>query len=244
MPSTLPVRQRCQAFTIVEMLVVIMILAILISLGVGAGISFRRDARLKQVKAVLDTCRAAATEYQTVTGMTINHSAFDPANAGSTDVGPFNWWQFAQDKPVLKPLDEKQEEDDQPDSKPSYVYIERFVWAASQVPSVKKILEGRAFLADTDGDGFQELVDPFGQPLAYAAFVSHRRPDGTGGDEIKFDDYLPESRQPYFGSAGMDGKWGKARTKEEFGSDQPYQEYLVTEEGKFAQDNLYSLTTD
>jgi len=57
-------------------------------------------------------------------------------------------------------------------------------------------------LEDTDGDGFLEIVDAFGTPLAYADRVTHDDPNTPA------DDFLPQRPQPFFVSAGRDRQFG------------------------------------
>lgn len=238
--STLKAR-RGRGFSLMEMLMVIVIIATLLAIGLVAGANFRRDARVKQVKTVLDTCRAAATEYQAATGLVVNHSAYNPGDGSTNKIKPFDWKALADDDVQLAPLSEKQEQNDDPDKadKATNVYIERFVWAVHQVPSARKILEGHKFLEDTDADGFAEVVDPFGRALAYAAFVNHE-------DEIEKDDYLPEHRTPFFASRGIDGLWGQARFEEEFESAAKYADYLADPDmhADEAKDNIYSISSE
>lgn len=250
---------RRQGFSLMEMLMVIVIISTLLAIGLVAGANFRRDARLKQVKTVLDVCRAAATEYQAVTGLVINHSGFNPADGTTNNIRPFDWQELTDPgkgaDSKLAALNNNAEQDDEPDNpqRVTNVYIERFVWAVSQVPSAYKMLGGEKaaeksaqgqeikmeqlsrFLVDTDGDHLYEIVDPFGRPLAYAAFVDH-------DDHIARDDYLPEHPKPFFASAGLDGKWGEAKSEEELVATN-YANFNETK-AEQAKDNIYSFTNE
>lgn len=104
--------------------------------------------------------------------------------------------------------------------------IERFVWTLSQMTRTRELLlqsVGHKYLKDLDKDCFHEIVDPWGRPVYYAAFVDYQ-------DNIEMDDFLAERRawrwgddaehdyearpsdiakwQPFFVSAGPDGKFG------------------------------------
>ncbi|MCC7146645.1 MAG: type II secretion system protein [Phycisphaeraceae bacterium] len=106
------------------------------------------------------------------------------------------------------------------------VSSERWVWAMCQIPGVRDALDNVGqgkFLKDTDANGFLEVIDPWGKPVLYAAYVDY-------GDKVKMDDFLPEHKQweaasnsadaykqpiryqdkwkPFFVSAGADGVWG------------------------------------
>lgn len=118
------------------------------------------------------------------------------------------------------------------------MYIERFIWAANQMPDIRKNLPalGASFV-DSDGDGFMEVVDPWGNPVAYAKAVDH----DPGTDE---DDFLPEYNGPFFASAGEDQMWGIARRSGEFASKADWDAYKETDEYKFTLDNLYSFDLD
>jgi len=235
-------RASVKAFTLMEMLIVIVILATLMSIGLVAAANFRRDARVKQIRAVLDACKSAALEYRVATGLVVNHSAYNAATGATTNVKPFEWETMANDNTMkVKKLGKAEEDTDAPDNsaKATHVYIERFVWAAMQIPSARKLLESRKMLDDTDRDGFQEIVDPLGNALAYAAFVSH---DDTR-DRIPKDNYLPERTEPFFASAGMDGKWGQAKSEDELGA-AAYQDYLDSNAGRYAKENLFSFPYD
>jgi len=82
--------------------------------------------------------------------------------------------------------------------------IEKFVWAVWQIEELRDRLQTKAMedvVVDTDGDGFLELIDSWGNKIEYAAYV--RR-----GDGYKADDHLPASKTPIFISPGADGLLG------------------------------------
>jgi len=84
--------------------------------------------------------------------------------------------------------------------------IEKFVWALWQNQEMRERLKvdvSRVFVKDSDGDGFLELIDGFGNKIAYAAFVKR-----SADDLYKVDDYLPLSDGVIFMSAGKDGRFG------------------------------------
>ena len=62
-------------------------------------------------------------------------------------------------------------------------------------------LVAKGWMVDSDGDGFLELVDGWGNKIAYAAYVKR-------DDDFTDDDFFPSSNRPLFMSAGPDGKFG------------------------------------
>jgi hypothetical protein len=116
------------------------------------------------------------------------------------------------------------------------LYMKRFLWAANQMPVIRDALPslGESF-GDFDGDGFVEVVDAWGNPIAYARSVSH------SVDPV--DDFLPEHNSPFFASAGKDQRWGRPQTSGEM-SDAQWNTYKETDEYKFSVDNLYSFDID
>jgi len=146
----------------------------------------------------------------------------------------------------------------------NHVTIERFVWAIFQLPETRQMLEnlGSKFLADTDGDDFIEIIDPWGEPLFYAAYVDHEEQSEV---EVIMDDFLVERKtwadkqnpadhrsqwRPVFASAGEDRLWGKVKAESEFPPERDengmtaYDRYLETVDGEPTIDNLYSDQTE
>lgn len=130
--------------------------------------------------------------------------------------------------------------------KTANLYIERFLWAANQLPVIREKLPtlGSSF-GDADGDGFLDIVDPWGNPVAYANNVKHPTPNTlTSTNYDPEDDFLPAHAGSFFASAGPDQRWGLPRVRGEFQSDAAWKAYTETNEYKYSLDNIYSFDID
>lgn len=198
---------RRAAFSMVELLVVIAILSLLAGMIIAAGAKMRSAADGQLTRMTLE--RGLTLHAQ------LNIDLEQPVNHLSDISEPFDWSKpkahNATDATGSSRIDGQ------------YAYIERFIWAAWNNPDTAQSLPslGEA-LKDTDGNGFLELVDAWGRPLSYAAFVDH-------GDSYGQDDFLPAYPTAFFASAGEDG---------DFGNDETDPDSEVME------DNLYSFELD
>jgi hypothetical protein len=166
-------------------------------LGLNAGLSIgllwgltgcadgqTHQAPVKRTEALLQIAGVLSTEYRAKFHRPVNHA---PAKGG------IDW-----SKPRSKNASSAKGKGIPDDS------IERFVWAAWQVERLQTQLNSlvaSASMVDSDGDGFLELVDGWGNKIAYAAYVKH-------DDDFPDDDYFPSTNRPVFMSAGPNGLWG------------------------------------
>jgi prepilin-type N-terminal cleavage/methylation domain-containing protein len=130
---------RTRAFTIVELLVVIGVIAILGALLYPAIKAQKESARIEEMRAQLEIFRAAIDMYQ-------GHFADFPPSLGTGDNAGIE------------------------------VMLACLRTTQGDGPF---ILERRisTWLADTDGDGKQELVDPWGNPWIYFHHLEYDVPD-------------------------------------------------------------------
>lgn len=211
-----PRRRRRHAFSLIEILIVIAIISVLAAIVIGAASAMKENAREQRTKASLQALAGIASEYRASTRFHVNHLKSD-ANAAQGDED----WSLS--KPFNAPDASGSGEVD--DS------IERFVLKALQLESsgtMVRALQGDA-LIDSDGDGFLEVVDGWGNKIEYAKYVDHEDADDS-------DNFLPQrgtryNPQPYFASAGGDGEFGDA-------------ESTPSPDGTVRQDNLYSYSIE
>ena len=175
-------RNFAPAFSMIEVMIVIIIIAGLSALSVMAVKGMWQQSAIDHTRIILAGAMAAATEYQAQTGLIIDHTAAISNTEGR---------------------------------------IERFVEKVMNLDAAERILKSRG------KDAFDEerLFDSWGRVVDYVAYVDHR-------DGYRSDDHLPERNNPYFASAGSDGKWGN-------------EEYLSSDEQTEAKmDNIYSFDID
>lgn len=262
-------RYRAPGFSLVELLVVIAIISVIAGILVAAGARIKEHAKESHARAILSNLMGNAGQYETLTRYVVQNQSSKAnilidwdedktKNINNPDPPP---------KDLIEGHDIADENNDFPDAeyedtavydnqtnddfmKTANLYIERFIWAAYQVPAIRKSLPalGSRVFGDfeldegrTVGDGFLEVIDPWGNPIAYASSVSHSDDDT---DDDADDDFLPQHSNPFFASAGADQRWGRPKTRGEFDSDSDYQDYRETDDYKFTVDNLYSFDLD
>jgi len=243
-------RRHAPGFTLVEMLVVIAIIAILIGLLVGGISAIRSGAKDSQTRAVLASLMGYAGQFenQFKTAGVIQHMGnaqpyfWQGPDKRENAEGASGSSSLADGTGVdLAGGSNRDHTYANGDTNDEYMeranlYMKRFIWAVNQMPVIRDGLPslGDAF-GDFDKDGFLEVVDPWGNSIAYAANVSHSSsPD---------DDFLPEHDSPFFASAGKDKLWGQPKTSGEMTAAQ-WETYIETDEYKFSVDNLYSFDID
>lgn len=230
--------ERFAGFSLMELLVVIAIIALLIGLLVAGMNVIRGGSKDSQTRAILAGLMGLAGNMETQLGdnglmhLTSQDRTYDwttnkrknapgTSGTGSLDDGDTT----SQDNDVYMER--------------AYLYTERFLWAANQMPAIRdKLASFGQTVGDANNNGFIDLVDPWGQPIAYANNVKHV----NGVDEE--DDFLPEYSGPFFASAGKDKQWGTPRVRGEFASDAAWQTFTEKDEYKFTLDNLYSFDID
>ena len=153
---------------------------------IGCSVESEGPSSVEMTKVTLKIVKAAATEYEVQTGIMIDQND--------------RRWEVPQKRNAPSATPGSAIVDDS---------IERLVCALLEVEQSKKILQSlaRDALRDTDGDGFLEVVDDWGNKLVYDTHVSH-------SDADKSDDYLPERNgpDPFVVSAGYDQDFGNAKT--------------------------------
>ncbi len=245
-------RPHATGFSLLELLVVISIIAVIASLLIGGVSMLKSSSKESQARTLLANLMGQASMYEVKTRQDsppLNH--IDDDLFGDWSGG--NWAKNAPGVNGTGPIVEGYDKDDtsdntdySPKGKENYyymrqanAYIERFIWAANQMPQIREKLDSLgAALDDSDNDGFLDVVDPWGNPIAYAASVSH---DPTKNPD---DDFLPVHNNPFFASAGADLKWGLARKRGEFANDNDWLAFQETDAYKDSLDNLYSFDLD
>jgi len=260
-------RHRDQGMNLTEILVVIAIVSILMGLVLGGVAKMNQSAKETHARSLLTGLMGNAGTYETATGFAIDHL---PSNKPGFDL--IDWTKpNRQNAPnftlsvVIDGDDIAGAENDfddytdatysnalnDTDMEQANLYIERFIWAANQMPTIRKTLPSLgAGFGDIEldanrvpvGDGFLEVVDPWGNPIAYASKVSHkvdRLLINNGAD----DDFLPEHDAPFFASAGADQRWGRPKKFKDMPPGQ-WDAYKASDEYRFTLDNLYSFDLD
>jgi prepilin-type N-terminal cleavage/methylation domain-containing protein len=186
-----------RGFSLAEILVVVAVIGILVGLLVPALQQMQSQAKVKKARTTVQSARAAADAYRAATDTRINsHEA---------DSDPFDW-STIEGGAMAGDFKKRS--------------IERLIWAATQVDAGEKAIEaagvGDAGLTDRDGNGFDELRDPWGTRLIYASYAEQ-------GGASSEDDFLPEhgtskNWRPFVASAGPDGLWGGPGPDEAFGT--------------------------
>jgi prepilin-type N-terminal cleavage/methylation domain-containing protein len=210
--SPTQIRLHPRGFSLIEIMVVIAIIILLAGLVIGAGRRMRQSASRSQTKIILGICKSAEDAYVTKFKPILHFNGNLEPSILSEYIYEDNW-----DKTTFK---KNASEYTGGDYGKINDPIERFVYKALKYDLSAKILKtlNHKQLIDSDGDGFLEIRDGFDNMIEYAAYVSHK-------DNYKLDDFLPIHKRSFFGSSGIDGKWGDAKT---------------TPNGDELKDNLYS----
>ncbi|MEO0965492.1 MAG: prepilin-type N-terminal cleavage/methylation domain-containing protein [Planctomycetota bacterium] len=243
--STPPIRNHPSGFSLIEILVAIGIVSLLVAIAIPVFSLAYGTARSAQASAALAALDSAEVEYESTTGLRVwalDGSANDYDSSNGTSLAKFfqptDWGDSSTS------LDETYRgstgsgvptKNGHPDGYPEH-YIERFIALIDQVDSTKRIWRSvdENQITDADGDGFAELTDPWGTPIVYAAFISHKDNAGEDnfleqrGDMQTFGggSFVPKAPAPVFVSAGPDGDFGDVNG--------------TAAERAAAEDNLYS----
>jgi hypothetical protein len=160
----------------------------LVVLGMSAFMGFANTGcrlRTNINRSTIHMAKGLSTEYRAQFGYAINH---DPSALSPID------WTIPKTMNAPGAVGSGIPNDS----------IEKFVWAVWQVEELRDRLQSKALsdvVVDSDGDGFLELVDGWGNKIEYAAYVNR-------GDAYTADDHLPAIQTPIFLSPGADGLLG------------------------------------
>ena len=218
-------RRDRHAFSLLELLTVIAIISILMGILIAAAGKIKERSTISRVRSSLAALTNHTIEYEVATSKPVEHldSMLFEWTASKTRNAP-----GATGKAVIVGSGQTTAEQN------ANLFVERFVWAAWQNATLRTALPslGEDMFRDADGDGFLEVVDPWGNSFAYAMFVQH----DDGNDT---DDFLPQHSDPFFASAGPDGRWGTPKSTGEMSPAQ-WDSYIQTDQYKETLDNLYS----
>jgi prepilin-type N-terminal cleavage/methylation domain-containing protein len=254
MPNMNPTtRRHASGFTLIELLVVIAIIAVLAGLLLGGAAVLKEGGKESQARAVLASLMGHAGQFEnqfSTAGIVAHLGNSSPyfwegntkhrnaeGASGETEIKSGTGTDLAGDDNGDYTYSNGDTNDEYMER--ANLYMKRFIWAVNQMPVIRDGLPslGAAF-DDFDDDGFLEIIDPWGNPIAYASSVTHGIAANTD------DDFLPMHKNPFFASAGKDQMWGRPQVRGEFGSDAAWDAYTQTDEYKFSVDNLYSFDID
>jgi len=249
-------RRPSTGFSLMELLVVIAIISVIAGMLLGGIAVLRSGSQESQTRAIL----ASLTGHRGQLETQFSTAAAMPSHLDNDQT--YDWSTLkrrnAQDSTGSDILDDNSGVDLAGDANDDHtytygdasgdrndtymeranLYMKRFLWAANQMPTIRDGLPslGESF-GDIDGDGFIEVVDAWGNPIAYARSVKHNDPSTSD------DDFLPERNGPFFASAGKDQRWGMPRVRGEM-TQAEWDDYIKTDEYKFTLDNLYDFDID
>jgi prepilin-type N-terminal cleavage/methylation domain-containing protein len=242
-------RRPGPGFTVIELLVVIAIIAVISALVIGGAAALRDGAKESQARTILASLMGHAGQFESqfatagvIEHLQVNDRTYFWGNTKRQNAEGFTGNALITGSDVAGDENGNDPTNDA-DMANANLYIERFIWAAYQMPVIRENLPslGAAF-GDFDngglGDGFLEVVDPWGNPIAYASRVEH-----LIGVNVE-DDFLPIHDNPFFASAGKDQRWGRPRVRGEFANESAWLAYKDTDDYRFSVDNLYSYDID
>ncbi len=180
-------RRTHRAFTLIEMLVVIAIVALLVSIVVIGGAGWISSAKEKQTRLVLDALDTIVEEYHAVENRYLPMNVPDPAQAEGGS--------------ILR-LDDR-------NSLPFKYRMTAFLNEVESTGEIFKLtgsLQNRTWEdtgADPDSPPVRQVFDGWDQPVQ----IVFRKDlnDATGGPAFN----NPQEFRPWFVSAGEDGDFGR-----------------------------------
>lgn len=237
-----PSRASLPGFSLIEILVAVGIVTLLVAIAIPVFSLAYDSAKSSRASAALAALDSAEVEYESSTGLRVwalddSASSYDGDNdaALSKFFQPTDWSSALFDETAPGSTGSGRPDPNDYANAPEH-YVERFIALINQQETTR-VLWGAVdedLVVDNDGDGFAEVLDPWGTPIVYAAFVSHN-------DSVSADDFLPQrgdltnttggtyapkSPAPFFVSAGPDGEFGSVTG--------------TAAERAAAEDNLYS----
>ena len=224
------------AFTLIELMVTIAILALLVAIGAVAANLVMENTREQQTRIVRNIAKAAESQYYGATGERLNHGDY---TATPIDWDDEDFLQNAELPPSSRTRN--QLNDDTDTDATTFITIERFVAACLEIPAAEEqlnLLRADDRLQDTDGDGYLEIVDAWDTPLRFRSSF-----EGAGSNFENNDFYdlgMPPHRDPYLASAGRDGLFGVIEVDNSEYPDTGWGPDTGDADGPFAEDNLYS----
>lgn len=221
--------KRSRAFTLVEMLTVVIIILILLGLGVAIGPGMLGLGEHVETKTTLKNLELINAEYKSLTGFPV---PLDPVAIEADAAHPWNgrfpdarrYWQYSmqyffsatRDIPTTETIYAKIA----PVERKYTLYTPR---------DVEQDATSTVSMTSTSGDFVaSDIADAWGLPILYKAQDSI----GSGNPNA---DFIPDKGSPYFVSAGPDGKIGDA-----LASDQSKPVFKVTLDNIFSDELLGS----
>lgn len=174
-------------FGLIELLVVISIIALFIGVSFAALAYVRGQAEQETAYALLTQALGAETEYKAQTRRTMVETQGQLSGVLTSNTAQANA-PGVTGTPNLSQMDGQSSE--------------VFVWQALSLPAAATMLRaaaGEDGLDDTDGDGFLELLDPWGNEIEFRTGNP-----GFLGTDTRF----PRHGAPFLASPGPDGVFG------------------------------------
>lgn len=249
MKTMRPNQTARRAFTLLEMLVVVVIIAVLISLIAGAGVAVLGDRKVKQAENLLSTLDRALSEY-----MTENSDSPPPYVRGGYENAPGTGYDVSGNRDndlSNSAMWIDPDNDGNPD--PRHPDASVFIRQARGIGAVDAILEGLGdqWLVATPQTGRGEpnaadstpsVLDPWADPGGWFSpwpilgiqTVYYVHPSNEAAQRLYG---RCRNGRPYFMSAGPDGIYGSTT---EFSSDGSRDSEDVDRAVAGLEDNVYS----
>ena len=248
-----PLTSTRRAFTVLELLVVVVIIAVLIALVAGAGVAVLGDRKVKQAENLLSTLDRALTEYTTENSNArppYIRESYENTPGAAYDVSGSRVNDMANPDMWIDPDGDGRDDPRHPDAAV-------FIRQARGIGAVDAILEGLGdqWLVPTPqtgatgpnaADGTPSVLDPWADPNGWFSpwpilgiqTVYYVHPDNEAAQRLY--GRCREGR-PYFMSAGPDGVYGSTT---EFSADGSRDANAVDRAVAGLEDNVYSYEPD